>query len=80
VLVGSLCQLLAATQAATLENCAPISRGHALPETMHAHATADFWLIRTFRHSSFLTLKILLLVLISKLELALYFASKKAPV
>jgi hypothetical protein len=71
---------LAAAQAAALKNSAPISRRHALAETMYAHAAADFWLIRTFRHSSFLTLKILLFVLISKLELAFYFASKKAPV
>jgi hypothetical protein len=71
---------LAAAQATAFENSAPISRGHALAETMHAHAAADFRLIRTFRHSSFLTLKILLVVLISKLELAFYYVIKKAPV
>jgi hypothetical protein len=59
VLVGSHSQLLATAQAAALEDCAPIGRCHAVAESMHAHAAADFRLVRTFRHSSFLTLKIL---------------------
>ena len=68
MLIGSRRQLLATAQAATLKDGAPVSRRHALAETMYAHAAADFWLIRTFRHSSFLTLKILLFVLIPKPE------------
>jgi hypothetical protein len=61
VLVGGHSQLLATAQAAALEDCAPIGCRHAVAESMHAHAAADFRLVRTFRHSSFLTLKILLL-------------------
>jgi hypothetical protein len=61
VLIGSHRQLLATAQAAALENRAPVSRCHAVAETMNSHTAADFGLIRTFRHSSFLTLKILLL-------------------
>ena len=59
MLVGSHRQLIATTQAAAFEYSAPISRGHALAESMHAQAAADLRLIRTFYHSSFLTLKIL---------------------
>jgi hypothetical protein len=61
MLVGSHSQLLATAQAAAFQNCAPISCRHAAAESMYAHTAADFGLIRTFRHSSFLTLKILLL-------------------
>jgi hypothetical protein len=61
VLIGSHRQLLATAQAAALENRAPISRRHAIAESMDAHTAADFRLIRTFYHSSFLTLKMLLL-------------------
>jgi hypothetical protein len=61
VLVGSYCQLLATAQAAALQDCATIGCRHAFAESMHAHTAADFRLVRTFRHSSFLTLKILLL-------------------
>jgi hypothetical protein len=59
VIVGGHSQILATTQAAALQDCAPISCRHALAESMHAHAAADFRLVRTFWHSSFLTLKIL---------------------
>ena len=48
---------MAAAQSAALENSAPISRSHALAESMHAHAAADLRLIRSFWHSSFLALK-----------------------
>jgi hypothetical protein len=58
VIVDSHRQFLAAAQTAALENRAPISRGHALAEPMHAHTAADLRLIRTFYHFSFLTLKI----------------------
>jgi hypothetical protein len=51
--------LVTASQAAAFENSAPISRGHALAESMHAHSAADLWLVRTFYHFSFLTLKII---------------------
>jgi hypothetical protein len=51
--------LVAATQTAALEHGAPISSRHALAESMHAHAAADLRLVRTFRHSSFLALKII---------------------
>jgi len=61
MLVGSHSQLFATAQAAALQDCAPIGRRHAAAEAMHAHTAADFRLIRTFRHSSFLTLKIVLL-------------------
>jgi hypothetical protein len=61
VLVGSHSQLSATAQATALENRAPISRGHSLAESMNSHTAADFRLIRTFHHSSFLTLKMLLL-------------------
>src|SRR5687768_9497815 len=50
---------MAASQTTALQNCAPISSCHALAETMDAHTAADLRLIRTFRHSSFLTLKII---------------------
>jgi hypothetical protein len=53
--------LIATAQAAALENCAPVSCRHALAESVDAHTAADFRLIRTFYHSSFLTLKMLLL-------------------
>jgi hypothetical protein len=57
VLVGSHRQLLATAQASALEHRAPISRRHTTAEAMDTHTAADFRLIRTFRHSSFLTLK-----------------------
>ena len=41
---------MAATRATALEYLAAIGGGHALAETMHAHATTDFGLICTFRH------------------------------
>jgi hypothetical protein len=62
VLVGSHRQLLATAQAAALQDGATIGCRHALAESMHAHSAADFRLVRTFWHSSFLTLKILLWV------------------
>jgi hypothetical protein len=62
VLVGSYSQLFATAQAAAFQNRAPIGCRHALAESMHAHTAADFRLVRTFWHSSFLTLKILLWV------------------
>jgi hypothetical protein len=52
---------MAAAQTAALENGASVCCGHSLAEAVHAHATANFRLISTFRHCSFLTLKILLL-------------------
>jgi hypothetical protein len=55
--VGSHCEFMAAAQAAAFEHSAPIGRGHALAEAMHTHAAADFRLIRTFGHSSFLISK-----------------------
>jgi hypothetical protein len=60
VLVGSHRQLLATAQAAALQDGAPIGCCHAAAESVHAHTAADFRLVRTFRHSSFLALKILL--------------------
>jgi hypothetical protein len=59
VLVGSHRQLLATAQAAALQDGTPIGCRHALAESVHAHTAADFRLVRTFRHSSFLTLEIL---------------------
>jgi hypothetical protein len=59
VLIGGHSQLFATAQAAALQDCAPIGCRHAAAESVHAHTTADFRLVRTFRHSSFLTLKIL---------------------
>jgi hypothetical protein len=61
MLVGSHRQLLATAQAAALKNRATIRRCHAAAESVYTDTAADFRLIRTFRHSSFLTLKILLL-------------------
>jgi hypothetical protein len=62
VLVGSHRQLLSTAESAAFQDRAPIGCRHALAESVHAHAAADFRLVRTFRHSSFLTLKILLWV------------------
>jgi hypothetical protein len=50
---------MAAAQTAALKNCAPIRSRHALSKSMDAHAAANLGLIRTFGHSSFLTLKII---------------------
>jgi hypothetical protein len=50
---------MAAPQTTAFQDGAPIGGRHALTETMHAHTATDFRLIRTFRHSSFLTLKII---------------------
>jgi hypothetical protein len=50
---------MAAAQTTALQNGAAISCRHTLAETMHAHAAADLWLVRTFNHFSFLTLKII---------------------
>jgi hypothetical protein len=66
VLIGSHRQLLATAQAAALENRAPVSRRHAAAKPMNSHTAADFRLIRTFRHSSFLTLKYCFWILINK--------------
>jgi hypothetical protein len=57
VLVGSHSQLFATAQSAALQDGAPVGCRHALAESVHAHTAADFRLVRTFRHSSFLTLK-----------------------
>jgi hypothetical protein len=46
-------------QTTALENSAPICSRHALAKPVDAHAAADLRLIRTFGHSSFLTLKII---------------------
>jgi hypothetical protein len=59
MLVGGLCQLVAAPQSAALEYCAPIGRSHALAKAMHTHAAANLRLIRSFRHLSFLVSKIM---------------------
>ena len=45
MLVGSHRQLIATAQAAALKNRSPISRGHAVAESMHAHTAADFRLV-----------------------------------
>jgi hypothetical protein len=58
-------------QTAALENSASISRGHALSETMHAHAAADLRLIRTFCHYLVPRFKNAS-VLIPKLEIVYY--------
>ena len=50
VIIGSDRQFVAAARTTTLENLAPIGSGHTLAETVHAHATADPGLIRSFRH------------------------------
>jgi len=43
-------QTMAPAQAAALEDLATVGSGHALAKAMHAHAAADLWLIRSFRH------------------------------
>jgi hypothetical protein len=48
---------MATAQTTALEHLASISGGHALAETMHAQTAANFRLIRTFCHSSFLISK-----------------------
>jgi hypothetical protein len=59
VFVGGYCKFIAPAQAAALEHGASVSRRHATAETMYAHAAADFRLIRTFGHSTFLISKII---------------------
>lgn len=56
MLVGLDCELVAALKAAALEHIATISRGHALAETVHAHATADLGLVCSFYHSKYFLL------------------------
>ena len=48
VFVAAGGQLMATAQAAALEDLAAICSGHALTETMDAHAPADLRLISTF--------------------------------
>ena len=55
-------QFAAAAQAAALQNRASVSRCHALAKTVHTHTAANLGLIRSFWHSSFLTLNTLLLI------------------
>jgi hypothetical protein len=44
-------KLMAATQAAALQNFPTVTRGHAGTETMNTHTAANFWLISSFcRH------------------------------
>jgi hypothetical protein len=50
MLVGSRRQAIATAQAATLEHFAPVCGCHTLAEAMYSHATADFGLVRSFRH------------------------------
>jgi hypothetical protein len=57
--VGGHSEFMSTAQAAAFEHGTPIRSGHALAETMHTHTAADFRLIRTFRHSSFLVSKII---------------------
>ena len=51
--VGFYGELVTPLKAAALEDCASVSRGHALTETMHAHATADLGLVCSFGHATF---------------------------
>jgi len=53
VFVGLYRQLMTTAQAAALEHSAPISRGHAFAEAMHANTAANFGLIRSLWHSFF---------------------------
>jgi hypothetical protein len=55
--VGGYREFVTTAQAAAFEHGAPIRGGHALAETMYTYTAADFWLIRTFRHTSFLVSK-----------------------
>ena len=73
MIVGSHRKPLAAAQAPALEHLAPIGRGHALAETMHAHTAADLRLVRTFHHFSFLTLKIITVSSFCPLRLAQHY-------
>lgn len=56
VFVGLDGQFVATLQAAALKDGAPVGSCHAGAEAMHAHAAADFWLIRSLGHSTFLFL------------------------
>jgi hypothetical protein len=48
---------MAAAQTSALQDSPPISSRHAFAKSMNAHTAANFRLIRTFGHSSFLALK-----------------------
>ena len=50
VFVHLLGQIMTTLQAATLEHITPTLRGHAFSETVDAGPTANFRLIRSFRH------------------------------
>jgi hypothetical protein len=50
---------MAAAQTTAFENGAAVRSRHALAKSMNAHTAADLRLVRTFGHSSFLTLKII---------------------
>ena len=60
---------MAPSQAAAFKHSTAISRRHSFAEPMHAHTAADFWLVRSFWHSSFLTLNTLLLINIQNLDI-----------
>jgi hypothetical protein len=53
MLVGPDSELIAAAQTTALEHITSISRGHALSETVYAHAAADLGLVRSFYHSKY---------------------------
>ena len=57
MVIGGLRQLVAATQSASFEHSAAVSCGHALAESVYAHAAADLRLVRTFGHASYLVSK-----------------------
>ena len=57
VLVHFDSKLVTALQAAALEDGASVGGCHAGAEAMHAHAAADFGLIRSLGHSTFLFLE-----------------------
>ena len=53
VFVGFDSEFVAPLKAAAFEDCTSVGRGHALAETMHAHAAADLGLVCSFGHATF---------------------------